>query len=213
VTLGYTTPDEIFQKGINDLIHDILGDSFVKVLIDEVLIKENIVANNSEIKCNIHLMTKNEVKTLQIENIATGIVDALFCEIVTQLSKNFYSLKNIEFVDFSIAVHFKEKIKKSGVDAPAKVSLIIKNSEQSRLYFDACSRSMNAGAIEVVRKAIEFLINAELAAIDLYDRITDAKERRRNDLVDQYTFNLIEIVKVTSYSTSIKKMSKKVLKP
>jgi len=61
-------------------------------------------------------------------------------------------------------------------------------------------------AISAIRKAIEYLINVELAVIQLYKGIQDATARDRTDLIQKYTLQLAELVRIVSYEETIAKL-------
>ena len=54
-------------------------------------------------------------------------------------------------------------------------------------------------AVAVIRKAIVFLINSELAVKQLQKDIRSASERNRPDLVSKYTLQLSDMVHVANY--------------
>ena len=57
-----------------------------------------------------------------------------------------------------------------------------------------------------MQQAFEYLINAELAVVQLHKNIQDAKKRNRTDLVSQYTKQLTELVRIISYEQTIKNL-------
>ena len=64
---------------------------------------------------------------------------------------------------------------------------------------------MVVAAISVIRKAFEYLINAERAILQLRESIFEAKGRNRRDLVTKYTDQMARLVKIISYEEVIKK--------
>ena len=68
---------------------------------------------------------------------------------------------------------------------------------------------MVKAAIGATCNAIEYLINAELAVIQLNKDLQSATKRQRNDLQQIYTFQLSELVNFISYSAVINNLNKK----
>ena len=54
--------------------------------------------------------------------------------------------------------------------------------------------------LAVVVGAAEYFVNSERAFISVYNAMSDAKDRRRSDLVGTYTGQLAELVNTTSYT-------------
>ena len=94
--------------------------------------------------------------------------------------------------------------KKKQTDAHILAKLTVMNYNNDILVFADKSRSMNASAARVVAKTIEYFINSEKSFLLLQNAIRDAKKRDRPDLVKEYTLQLAEIVKNTSYKKIIK---------
>ena len=65
---------------------------------------------------------------------------------------------------------------------------------------------MKAG-IAAVCGAIEYLINAELAVVQLSKDIKFAEERRRRDLRETYLSQLLELINLVSYAEVINKLN------
>ena len=64
---------------------------------------------------------------------------------------------------------------------------------------------MVGAAISAIRKAFEYLINAERAFLHLQEDIEDAAERNRVDLASIYTSQVATLVRVLSYEEAVKK--------
>tara|TARA_Y100001963_G_C6571486_1_gene349069 strand:- start:333 stop:533 length:201 start_codon:yes stop_codon:yes gene_type:complete len=63
---------------------------------------------------------------------------------------------------------------------------------------------MVIAAVSVIRKAFEYLINAERAILQLKEDIACAQLRNRQDLVSKYTKQMTELVRILSYEKVIK---------
>jgi len=195
-------PEEERQKNIYKLIDMVLGEDKATIFIGDFILKEDDKKKCSIISCNL---TINK-KIIPIQGTGIGAIDALYSGIHEKLNNEFSSLNSIKFDDFSMRVKFKESRKWNNVDAPVEMKLVLKNNIGDRIYFHAESRSLVVSAIAAIRKAIEFLINSELAVVQLKKDIHSARKRSRQDLVRQYTLMLSELVFVADYEETIKKM-------
>jgi hypothetical protein len=195
-------PEEERQKRIDKIINDVLGKQKASIFIGGFVLKEDDKKKRSVVTCNLQM----KQKTILIEGAGIGAIDALYNGINEKLNKEFPSLDGIRFDDFSVRVKFKESRKWNNTDAPVEIKLALKNDIGDRIYFHAVSRSLVVSAIAAIRKAIEFLINSELAVIQLKKDIHSAKTRRRQDLINRYTAMLSELIFVADYQETIKKM-------
>ena len=64
---------------------------------------------------------------------------------------------------------------------------------------------MVVASISAIRKAFEYLINAERAFLHLQQDVEDAAERSRGDLTKTYTNQMATLVRVLSYEEVVKK--------
>ena len=65
------------------------------------------------------------------------------------------------------------------------------------------SSSLSRAAIGVVCKAIEFLINCERTVVVLHLLLRDAQNKKRQDLVTEYTAHLAEMVRVAPFEKTL----------
>jgi hypothetical protein len=162
---------------------------------------------NSVITCTFSSSGADE-KPLQIEGKGVGMVDALYAGLVNEMSKKYESLSDLIFEDFSVNVKLQGNKNTRLLHSPVEICLVIVGPKQKRFYFRAQSRSIAMTAVKVVSNAVEYLVNAELAVVELHKSILDASNRRREDLKKRYTSQLSEIVCVTSYEKVIKNLDK-----
>jgi len=202
--MHFEFPEEIAQKKCEKIVRNTLQKDYINVYIKKFSLKENIEQNYTSVSYTLELENYKD-GSFQIEGKGKGAVDALFASIINKLNNKFISLKNIRFEDFSMQVKFKESSYRRKSDAPVEIRLALKSSREKIFYFKSSSTSMILAAIKVITQAVEYLINAELAVLILYESIKDAEKRNRSDLVKQYTISLSEMVKITSYEKVIKK--------
>jgi hypothetical protein len=185
-------PQEVFQKKCQLIVKDLLKENYVELRVNNFILREG---KKTSIECEVHF--SNDWSSIFIEGSGDGFIDALFNTMVTHFSEQFTSLKNISFDDFIMQVKFKSNVRRSA--SPVEVKLALKNAREKNIYFSSESQSMVKAAIAVVVNACEYLINAETAIVQLKENIEDAKDRRRNDLVEIYTHHMIDLVNIISY--------------
>jgi len=190
------------QKDMVSLvIKEVLSKDYKILKLNELLIKENIVANNTEILCKLLFGSKK----LTIKGVGKGPVDALFGALISNFSEEYCSLKNLRFARFSIEADIEKYLASSRTDAMVEATLEIDN-DCSNLLFRKKASSISIVAAQVVLSAIEHFINAEKCVVKLYGDIQHAKKRNRGDIVNIYTQQLAEIVKNVSYENVINKI-------
>ena len=195
-------PEEELQKKCASIVREVLDKKYINLFIGNFILKEEDEEKISNISCVISF--SNEWEDVIIEGKGRGVVDALIGAIIAQFGGVFFSLQQLEFDDFAMRVKFKNSFTRR-TDAPVEIKLALKNKRGQRIYFFAESRSMVVSAISVIRRAFEYLINAERAILQLRESIFEATERNRRDLVTTYTDQMARLVKILSYEEVIKK--------
>ncbi len=184
------------------IVHDVLGTRYVGIFIRNFRLVENDEAKTSHVKCTISF--SNEWKEVQIAGVGYGMVDALFTSMMKKFTKDFSSLSQIEFDDFAMRIKFKSLLA-TKTDAPVEIKIALKNKQNQRIYFSSEARSMVVASVSAIRKAFEYLINAERAFLHLQKDVKDAAERSRGDLTKAYTNQMATLVRVLSYEGVVKK--------
>jgi len=197
-------PEEAHQQYIENIIKDVLSDEYVNLFITNFVLSENDVKQTSNVFCDIQF--SNDWKEQQIEGRGTGAVNALVNGMMETFSQRFFSLEQVELDDFAVQVKFAST--RRSTDAPVEIKLALRNERNQRIYFYATSRSMVIAAVSVIRKAFEYLINAERAILQLKEDIACAQLRNRQDLVSKCTRQMTELVRILSYENVIKKYKK-----
>ena len=199
--MNNTFPEEAHQRHIENIIKEVLGEEYINLFITNFVLSENDEQQISNIFCDIKF--SNEWKDEQIEGHGTGAVNALVNGMMKTFSQKFFSLEQVELADFAVRVKFASN--RRSTDAPVEIKLILRNKRNQRIYFHATSRSMVIAAVSVIRKAFEYLINAERAILQLREDIAYATLRNRQDLAGKYTKQMTELVRILSYENAIKK--------
>ena len=196
-------PEELILKKNKEIINKVLQKK-VLLKVKKFSLEENYKNNTSHIICVLDFQNGG-VKKVEIEASGKGIVDALFNAILNEYANKYISLKNIKLYDFIVKVQFNKSKKKFRTDAPVEIKIVLESLSKRKLYFKYNSNSLVKAAIGAICQAFTYLINAELAVLQLHKAIADARERQRMDLETTYTNQLVELVKVVSYHSTIEK--------
>jgi hypothetical protein len=195
------------QEGIRRLVREALGHEYLAFRVDRVFFEEDLVDTVGRLRAELRNELSGEKQ--EIEGRGVGLVDAFFQALVGRLASEYPSLKTIEFSTFRIDGLMDSRRQAQGADAEGEVTLVVRNSERREFVFKDSSRSITASALRTVLQAVEYFVNSERAFVAVWKRLEDAKARNRDDLVQIYTAQLIELVKNTSYSEVIEGIKKK----
>ena len=186
------TQDE--QTKISGIVQEVLDENYTPLQIKNFTLKEDTENDKSLVTCELVLGEQE----ILVEGQGSGVVDALFCTIIKELSIQYSSLNNIQLIDFIMKVTPEKKgIGSSGF---VSIDLAVRNRRGNKTHFLHKSRSIIGAAIQVVQKCIEYFINSELAIVQLKKSLQNAKERNRMDLVTKYTHMMSELVKNMPYN-------------
>jgi len=202
-----TLPEELLQDKNKKIAQNILKNEYIKIKICNFSLQEDLAKEQSQIEGTL-LLVSSEEQAYEIRGAGKGLVDALFSTIIKKLLHDYISLEGIRFLEFMVSVDLSKGRRKSKSDAPVEICLVISNSSDKELYFRYKSKSIISALINAILKAIEYLINIELAVLRSHESIAEAKERNRFDLVEKWTFDLVELVKTTSYEKLLKSKKK-----
>lgn len=204
------TPGEHHQDYCKQIAKEVLASDYITISIDQFVLSEDLINNITYVSCHVS-STHDAFNAFNLEGSGHGVVDVLFGSLVQELASTYFSLENANFEDFIIKVRLKESSKRTKTDAPVDVTLAISTSPFCTVYFRHKHHSMVSTVIEVVRESIEYLINLELAARQLYINTQDAKMRNRHDLTNKYISNLSALTKIISYEKTLKKIKENII--
>ena len=193
------------RTATEELIRRILGDDYLALTVDRYELVEDVGRGSP---CQVRATLRHHEdrgKKVEIKGEGAGFIDALYHGLMDHYAREFQSLETISFTGFSVQAQM-ETSKAKGADAEGLISLVVHNSEGREFIFEESGRSLVAAAIAVVVEAAEHFVNSERAFISVYNAMTDARERRRTDLVESYTGQLAELVNTTSYTAVIEKI-------
>jgi len=204
MTLTY--PEEIKLSGNKRIINKVLKKR-ISLKINNFSLQEDFVNDCSFVSFILKYDDDEGQKIFDISTKGSGVIDAVYTGVLEKFKDRYISLQEVVLHDFIVAVDFKRSKTILNTDAPVgvKIALMGTSSARNKLYFKAKSNSLVKSGIVAVCKAMEYLINAELTAIQLYKDIQSANKRQRTDLRDIYISQLSALVEFVSYSEVIEK--------
>ena len=191
------------QAVLQAMVRDVLADAYRGFEVTKYVLTEDIVEQKATIVCGFK--ETGAESRLAVEGVGVGMIDALFKGLKRALSSTYPSIDHIHFVGFQIEGDFTGR-GAAGSDANGQVRLQVQNSTGRVFDFESCSPSISASSVDVVVKAVEHFVNAELAVAQVYGWIHDANRRNRSDLAEKYTHQLANLVQNSSYSESIERL-------
>ena len=203
--MKHRTPDQLQKDETLKLVKGFLKEKYVKLLIQNVVIRENLETDETTVECTAQLGPQ----MVEIKSTGAGLIDALFSGMREHFSQQYFSLDDIEFIDFSIDVDPLTRRTREGTDVAVIVDIYVSNSTGTRYQFSTTSRSFNNAAIKSVIDAIEYYLNCEVAVLELKHIIEQIKKSGRPELETKYVIMLSEIVRSASYVKSIQEWTYK----
>ena len=204
--MGVTYPEEAKLENNKRIINAVLKRP-ISLTVQEFSLKEDFKNNCSFVSFILHYNDEKTQQKFEISGVGSGAVDAIYTGILKSFESKYISLQNVTLYDFIVSVKFQESRTASSTDAPVevKIGLLGTSSSKNKLYFQAKSNSIVKSSLLVVCSAMEYLINSELAVLQLSEDIECANRRERVDLKEEYVSKLSELVKFISYSETIEK--------
>jgi len=184
------------------LIRKVLGANFFELTLHRLTIEE--LDGGSRVKVEV----LEGDQTIEVEVRGVGLVDALFVGLLDRYAREYQSLKTIQMTGFQVAADIETKKAQAGVDAVARVTLDVNNSEGRPFSFSDASRSVTTSSARAVLAMVQYFVNAERAFLTLHHARRDALARGREDLVSRYTAEMAAVVESTSYAEVIANIRK-----
>lgn len=184
------------------LIRRVLGTNFLELRLSRLVIEE--IDSTSTVRVTV---TEGD-QTVEVEGRGVGVVDAVYAALLDRYAREYQSLKTIELSEFRVAADIETKKAHAGVDAVARVTLDVTNSEGRHFTFSDASRSVTSSSTRAVLAMVQYFVNAERAFVTLHNARRDALARGREDLVSRYTAEMAAVVESTSYAEVIANIRK-----
>ena len=186
------------------LIRRVLGANFLELKLSRLTIEEL----DSQSLVKVAVLEGDQ--SIDVEGKGVGVVDALYAALLDRYAREYQSLKSIQLTGFRVSADMESKKAQAGVDAVARVTLDVANSEHKHFSFTDASRSVTTSTARVVIAAVQYFVNAERAFLTLHNARRDALARGREDLVSRYTAEMAEVVESTSYAEVIESIRKEI---
>src|SRR5689334_5280336 len=184
------------------LIRRVLGTNFLELKLTRLVIEE--IDSTSIVRVTV----SEGDQSVEVEGKGVGVVDAVFAALLDRYAREYQSLKTIELSEFRVAADIETKKAHAGVDAVARVTLDVTNSEGRHFTFSDASRSVTSSSARAVLAMVQYFVNAERAFVTLHNARRDALARGREDLVSRYTAEMAAVVESTSYAEVIANIRK-----
>jgi hypothetical protein len=184
------------------LIRRVLGTNFLELKLARLVIEE--MDGGSSVRVTV---AEGE-QTVEVEAKGVGVVDAIHAALLDRYAREYQSLKTIQLSEFRVAADIETKKAQAGVDAVARVTLDVTNSEGRHFTFSDSSRSVTSSSARAVLAMVQYFVNAERAFVTLHNARRDALTRGREDLVSRYTAEMAAVVESTSYAEVIANIRK-----
>ena len=183
-----------------------LGANFFELKLHRLAIEE--IDGGSSVKLEV----LEGDQTVEVEGRGVGLVDALYVGLLDRYAREYQSLKTLHMTAFVVAADIETKKAQAGVDAVARVTLDVINSEGRQFSFSDASRSVTTSTARAVMAMVQYFVNAERAFLTLHHARRDALARGREDLVSRYTAEMVAVVESTSYAEVIANIRKELPK-
>jgi hypothetical protein len=180
----------------------VLGGNFFELKLHRLAIEE--IDGGSSVK--LEVLEGDQI--VEVEGRGVGLVDALHVGLLGRYAREYQSLNTTQLVGFQVAADIETKKAQAGVDAVARVTLDVSNSEGRLFSFSDSSRSVTASTARAVLAMVQYFVNAERAFLTLHHARRDALARGREDLVSRYTAEMVAVVESTSYAEVIANIRK-----
>lgn len=181
------------QQELELLVREILTTEYEILDITDITIE-----NKKYGDCTVKLT----VNGLELNASGTGTVDAIFEAFKNYYVEQYPSLKRIRLINFKVSLVGRcDEVRGSvpGTNAVCEAMMVLKNSYGSTLSYSKTSASLVTAVAGVVSLGVEHLINSERAYNALQRALEDARVRDRHDLINRFTHELSDLVKVTGY--------------
>lgn len=187
---------------VDELAKEILQDRYVSFTPQHIDVAEDFISNTVRVTARL---LRGSGDLIEVAGQGVGVVDAFFDGMMRAFAQEFPSLKTMAVADFRLETGF-DKAKGRRSDATAAATLQVRNTEGAHFEFMSATPSITRSSILAVLQALTFFINSEKAYLTMHLALTDAKSRRRQDLVQKYQSQMAILVHATSYSELIERV-------
>ena len=179
-----------------------LGSNFLELKLQRLSIEELDGGSSAKLE----ILEGEQV--VEVDGKGVGLVDALHGALLGRYAREYQSLRTVQLAGFQVAADIGTKQAQTGLDAVARVTLDVSNSEGRLFSFSDSSRSVTSSTARVVLAMVQYFANAERAFVTLHHARRDALARGREDLVSRYPAEMVAVVESTSYAEVIANIRK-----
>ncbi|MCB9524205.1 MAG: hypothetical protein H6702_12675 [Myxococcales bacterium] len=174
------------------LIRKVLGpDDMLDLTVVRTRVEETLVDDEAGTHCTVHLaVVANDGDAFEVRGEGVGLVDAVYEALMLRYAAEHPSLRTLSFDAFDVRAACQEH----GCGGSVEVTLSVRN-ETGRLFdFEAVGLSTLGAAVMAMTGLVVYFVNAERAFLRLHDALSDAQQRHRPDLVEQFRNQLVDLV-------------------
>lgn len=174
------------------LIRKVLGaEDVLDLTVVRTRVEETLVDDSAGTHCAVELaVVPSEGDAYEVRGEGVGLVDAVYEALMNRYAAQHPSLRTLSFDAFDVRAACQEH----GCGGSVEVTLSVRN-ETGRLFdFEAVGRSTLGAAVAAMSGLVAYFVNAERAFLRLHDALTDAQQRHRPDLVEQFRNQIVDLV-------------------
>jgi hypothetical protein len=184
-------------------MRDVLGDAMLELRVVRYRLDEDMAGGVARIEAQL---TGENGRTSEVGGEGVGMIDALFHALRSRYAPEYPSLESIRFTEFSIKGMTGDGDDSASTAGRATAEVEITNSYGVPFRFAAVTESVTRSSIEATVAAVQYFVNAERAYVTMYKALEHYRAEGRVDLVERYTARLADMVRNTSYSTSVERL-------
>lgn len=184
-------------------MRDVLGDAMLELRVVRYRLDEDMAGGVARIEAQL---TGENGRTSEVGGEGVGMIDALFHALRSRYAPEYPSLESIRFTEFSIKGMTGDGDDSASAAGRATAEVEITNSYGVPFRFAAVTESVTRSSIEATVAAVQYFVNAERAYVTMYKALEHYRAEGRVDLVERYTARLADMVRNTSYSSSVERL-------
>jgi hypothetical protein len=184
-------------------MRDVLGDAMLELRVVRYRLDEDMAGGVARIEAQL---TGENGRTSEVGGEGVGMIDALFHALRSRYAPEYPSLESIRFTEFSIKGMTGDGDDSASTAGRATAEVEITNSYGVPFRFAAVTESVTRSSIEATVAAVQYFVNAERAYVTMYKALEHYRAEGRVDLVERYTARLADMVRNTSYSSSVERL-------
>lgn len=189
-------------------MRDVLRGDFLALRVSAYALDEDLDAGAARVRASLVI---NDGEPVEIVGEGVGMIDAFFRALMARFAPEYSSLESITFSSLQVRGLIDERTSgPSTAAAKAAASIGVRNSYGTEFLFSSVSESVSRSSVAAVTAAVEYFVNSERTYLALYRALRHSESEGRADLVAKYTSKMSDMVRNTSYSKTIERLSPRV---